>query len=60
MLTDFEKALAVLTGGGVEFIVIGGVAGASRLGVHHPGPGCGVSIQHAKDWRRQGLPTPNG
>jgi len=28
MLTDFEKALAVLTGGGVEFIVIGGVAGA--------------------------------
>src|SRR2546430_41760 len=27
MVTDFEKALAVLTGGGVEFIVIGGVAG---------------------------------
>ena len=28
MVTDFEKALATLTGGGVEFIVIGGVAGA--------------------------------
>jgi hypothetical protein len=28
MVTDFEKALAVLTGGGVQFIVIGGVAGA--------------------------------
>src|SRR4051812_29978787 len=27
MVTDFEKALATLTGGGVEFIVIGGVAG---------------------------------
>src|SRR2546426_11268201 len=27
MVTDFEKALAVLTGGGVEFIVIGGVGG---------------------------------
>src|SRR5437870_3765296 len=27
MATDFEKALATLTGGGVEFIVIGGVAG---------------------------------
>jgi hypothetical protein len=27
MVTDFERALAVLTGGGVEFIVIGGVAG---------------------------------
>ena len=27
MVTDFEKALA-LTGGGAEFIVIGGVAGA--------------------------------
>jgi hypothetical protein len=26
MVTDFEKALAVLTGAGVEFIVIGGVA----------------------------------
>jgi len=28
VLTDFEKALAVLSDGGVEFIVIGGVAGA--------------------------------
>ena len=28
MVTDFEKALATITGGGVEFIVIGGVAGA--------------------------------
>jgi len=28
MVTDFEKALATLTGGDVEFIVIGGVAGA--------------------------------
>jgi hypothetical protein len=28
MVTDFERALAILTGGGVEFIVIGGVAGA--------------------------------
>ena len=28
MVMDFEKALATLTGGGVEFIVIGGVAGA--------------------------------
>lgn len=28
MVTDFEKALAVLNGAGVEFIVIGGVAGA--------------------------------
>lgn len=27
MVTDFEKALATLTGAGVEFIVIGGVAG---------------------------------
>ena len=27
MVTDFEKAMATLTGGGVEFIVIGGVAG---------------------------------
>ena len=27
MVTDFEKALAMLTSGGVEFIVIGGVAG---------------------------------
>jgi hypothetical protein len=27
MVTDFEKALAVLTGGGVEYIVVGGVAG---------------------------------
>ena len=27
MVTDFEKALATLTGGGVDFIVIGGVAG---------------------------------
>ena len=27
MVTDFEKALATLTGSGVEFIVIGGVAG---------------------------------
>ena len=27
MVTDFEKALATLTGGGVQFIVIGGVAG---------------------------------
>lgn len=27
MITDFEKALATLTGSGVEFIVIGGVAG---------------------------------
>jgi|ERR1043166_2970781 hypothetical protein len=27
-MTDFEKALAVLRGAGVEFIVIGGVAGA--------------------------------
>jgi hypothetical protein len=28
MVTDFEKALATLAGSGVEFIVIGGVAGA--------------------------------
>lgn len=28
MVADFEKALATLTSGGVEFIVIGGVAGA--------------------------------
>jgi predicted nucleotidyltransferase len=28
MVTDFEKALSTLTGGGVEFVVIGGVAGA--------------------------------
>ncbi len=28
MITDFEKALATLTASGVEFIVIGGVAGA--------------------------------
>jgi hypothetical protein len=28
MVTDFEKALGVLASGGVEFIVIGGVAGA--------------------------------
>ncbi len=28
MITDFEKALATLTAGGVEFILIGGVAGA--------------------------------
>ncbi len=28
MVTDFEKALAALTSGGAEFIVIGGVAGA--------------------------------
>ena len=28
MVTDFEKALAVLSGNQVEFIVIGGVAGA--------------------------------
>src|SRR5437879_11912351 len=27
MVTDFEKALATLTGVGLEFIVIGGVAG---------------------------------
>ena len=27
MVTDFERALATLTGAGVEFIVIGGVAG---------------------------------
>ena len=27
MVTDFERAMATLTGGGVEFIVIGGVAG---------------------------------
>ena len=27
MVTDFEQALSTLTGGGVEFIVIGGVAG---------------------------------
>ena len=27
MVTDFEKAMATLTGGAVEFIVIGGVAG---------------------------------
>ena len=27
MVTDFEKALATLTGSEVEFIVIGGVAG---------------------------------
>ena len=27
MVTDFEKALATLTGAGVQFIVIGGVAG---------------------------------
>jgi hypothetical protein len=27
MVTDFEKALATLTGAGVEFIVIGGAAG---------------------------------
>src|SRR5678816_2592771 len=28
MVTDFEKALATLTRGGVDFIVVGGVAGA--------------------------------
>lgn len=28
MVTDYEKVLAILTGAGVEFIVIGGVAGA--------------------------------
>jgi hypothetical protein len=28
MVTDFEKAFAVLSGGGVDFVVIGGVAGA--------------------------------
>ena len=27
MVTDFEKALATVPGGGVEFIVIGGMAG---------------------------------
>jgi hypothetical protein len=30
MVMDFEKALAALVNGGVEFIVIGGVAGALR------------------------------
>ena len=44
MITDFEKALAVLTGAGVEFIVIGGVAGAlhgSAFVEATKGPGSG-------------------
>lgn len=34
MITDFEQALATLTGGGVEFIVVGGVAGALHGSAH--------------------------
>jgi hypothetical protein len=33
MVTDFEKALATLTAGGMQCIVIGGVAGNKGLAI---------------------------
>src|ERR1051326_491565 len=58
MVTDFEKALAGLTGGAVQFIVIGGVAAAlhgSAFITQDLGESRQTDWPQARRWPAQGL-----